>query len=276
MQHRHLSPITPAADHPAAMPWTTVRLDAGTGVCGVLGQGSPLVFVPGGGSTPLTYRHALERLARRFRVYAPLIPGFAGVAGRPLDRRTLRDCSAWLGRFLDAADLGPVTLVGHSFGGAIAIQTADADPDRVARLVLVNSVGGGPWPEIRSAGSQLGDRKSLPLRMRATTVLPRHTATICNSVRDPRPIRPSAPVTSGGYLVPELNRIAGGDLPVSLLWSRGDRLVTRARLEALRGSLGRPPVFTVAGGHDWPITAPDYFGNAMRTVLDWLPTRGEQ
>jgi len=39
-------------------------------------------------------------------------------------------------RFIATVQVGqPVTLVGHSFGGGVAIQTAHDWPDRVARLI---------------------------------------------------------------------------------------------------------------------------------------------
>ncbi|MCW0193363.1 MAG: alpha/beta fold hydrolase [Rhodococcus sp.] len=50
-------------------------------------------------------------------------------------------------RFLDAAGVtGPVTVVGHSFGGGVATAVARDFPTRVSRLVLVNSVGGQERP----------------------------------------------------------------------------------------------------------------------------------
>lgn len=48
---------------------------------------------------------------------------------------------------LDADAAGPVTVVGHSFGGAIALQLAAARPDLVGALVLLDPAVGlnGAW-----------------------------------------------------------------------------------------------------------------------------------
>jgi pimeloyl-ACP methyl ester carboxylesterase len=144
MQYQpRLSTASPTRWSRAGMEWRTIRVDNRAEIIGVLGRGSPLVFLHGWGLTPRIYRHALARLARNFRVYAPVIPGFVGVPDRPPDERTLGDYSTWLRQILGAAGIGPVTLVGHSLGGAIAIRAAHDLPDRVSRLVLVNSVGGG-------------------------------------------------------------------------------------------------------------------------------------
>ncbi|MCK8672033.1 alpha/beta fold hydrolase [Rhodococcus sp. HM1] len=237
-----------------------------------------MVFLPGWGLTPWVYRRAPAQLARSCRVYAPAVPGLTAAPVRPLDRKTLAACSTWLGRFLDAVGLWSVTLLAHSFGGALAIQTAHDLPDRVARLVLVNSVGGGAWPDLGGAVPPLGDG---PVRGRGTTLEEAQSLRILASATPSRPTGNDGgvPETVGltdrvppdRDLTAELTRLAQRHLPVSLVWSRGDRLIPRASIETLRSVLGRPRMFTVSGGHGWPITAPEYFGNAMRTVLNGFP-----
>src|SRR5512132_1714089 len=63
-----------------------------------------------------------------------------GLESRDADRRGihLRD---HIGAVVEAVDQvqGPVVLVGHSGGGAIAHAVADARPDRIARVVYVDS-----------------------------------------------------------------------------------------------------------------------------------------
>ena len=46
-----------------------------------------------------------------------------------------------LGQLLAALDLRDVTLVGWSYGGAVALRAAALDPERIGRLVLVGSMG---------------------------------------------------------------------------------------------------------------------------------------
>jgi pimeloyl-ACP methyl ester carboxylesterase len=61
------------------------------------------------------------------------LPGRGSTGGPPCD--SVQALARWLAESLDA----PATLVGHSLGGAVALQTALDWPDRVARLVLVSS-----------------------------------------------------------------------------------------------------------------------------------------
>lgn len=71
------------------------------------------------------------------RVHALTLPG---MKSRDADRRgiTLRDHVDAVIAAVDAIG-GPVVLVGHSGGGAIAWAVADARPDAVARVVFVDS-----------------------------------------------------------------------------------------------------------------------------------------
>ncbi|MFE7421041.1 alpha/beta fold hydrolase [Rhodococcus sp. NPDC057529] len=264
--------------------WRTVRVNDRMAVYGVAGSGPPVVFIHGWELAPHVYRHALAQLARNnVRVFAPAVPGFAGASDRPFEERTLDSYVAWLGRFLEAVGIGPVILVGHSFGGAIAIQAAHDLPDRVSRLVLVNSIGGDARPGPGKSALSIHERplwywgaaalgEALSRNMFSHASATSTHAISPTALRDPGAVWRTAHIARTANLTAELNRIADRGLPVSLLWGRADRLIPRASFESLRESLRTPPVFTVAGGHGWLINDPKYFGNAMRTVLNWVPT----
>lgn len=73
----------------------------------------------------------------------------------------LRDHVDAVVREVDGAD-GPVVLVGHSGGGAIAHAVADARPDRIARVVYVDSVPVGDGQCINDSLPADGDEIPLP------------------------------------------------------------------------------------------------------------------
>ena len=108
------------------------------------GSGDPVVFIHGSGPGVTAYanwRLSLPLLADRFHCYAPDMVGF-GFTDRPAD--ISYGLQAWVDQilaFLDALGLQKVSLVGNSFGGAIALRFAVDHPDRVDRLVLMGSVG---------------------------------------------------------------------------------------------------------------------------------------
>lgn len=109
-----------------------------------LGDGPPVLLVHGSGpgvSAWANWRTVLPVLARRHRVVAPDVLGF-GYTQRPPDVAYGPD--VWLDHllgFLDALDLPKVSVVGNSFGGALALRLAAKAPERVDRLVLMGSVG---------------------------------------------------------------------------------------------------------------------------------------
>jgi pimeloyl-ACP methyl ester carboxylesterase len=70
-------------------------------------------------------------------VLAPDLPGHGLSKGAPLT--SVADMAAWVERLLDAAGLPAAALVGHSMGGAIALETAAHAPGRVTALALVGT-----------------------------------------------------------------------------------------------------------------------------------------
>ena len=108
------------------------------------GAGPPIVLIHGSGpgvSAYANWRLTLSALAPNFRMLAPDMVGF-GFTERPADvEYGLRTWVDQLVAFLDALDLDRVSLVGNSFGGALALRVAVEHPERVDRLALVGSVG---------------------------------------------------------------------------------------------------------------------------------------
>ena len=103
------------------------------------GNGRPLVFLHGAGW--LTEDNPfLTALARRWRVFAPLLPGYGDCEGA----EGLRDMlGITLHTFDVVAALGldrPI-LVGHSMGGMIAAEMAAVAPREVERLGLIAPAG---------------------------------------------------------------------------------------------------------------------------------------
>lgn len=247
----------------------------------VVAQGPPIVFLHGWGLTPRVYGRSLSTLVRQgHRVVTPTLPGFGGTPDHPPHARSFAGYAAWLGRFLDSAGIDePVTLVGHSFGGGVAIQTAHDLPERVARVVLVNSVGGGAWSAGGQAIRHIGERplwdwgasalgEALSIRSIAHTAASLVNGFIPNTVRDPGAVWRTAHLARRADLRTELRTIANRGLPVTLLWGRGDRTIPVASLESLKTALRNPPVLTVAGGHGWLIHNPTAFADAIGRALD--------
>jgi pimeloyl-ACP methyl ester carboxylesterase len=103
------------------------------------GEGDPLLFLHGGerASTSLPF---IQALAKTFRVYAPVHPGF-GESERTASFDSVGDLVYHYLDVLDVLGLERVHVVGHSFGGWIAAELAVGHQHRIERLVLVNAMG---------------------------------------------------------------------------------------------------------------------------------------
>ncbi|HVL90948.1 MAG TPA: alpha/beta hydrolase [Actinomycetota bacterium] len=101
------------------------------------GNGAPLVLLHGFPQTGEAWKQVADKLSGRNRVFVPDLPGFgrsdAAVAS---DMQTV---SRTLVRALAAAGAEKFALVGHDWGGSIALRIALDHPQAVEKLVVVNA-----------------------------------------------------------------------------------------------------------------------------------------
>lgn len=160
----HADPSPPWLDR-AAYPFRSRRWDLPSGDrLHYLdeGAGEPIVFVHGTPTWSFEWRHLVRGLSPERRCLAPDHLGF-GLSDRPADAGYAPEDHAERFRaWADALDLAGVTLVVHDFGGPIALPWALGSPDRVRRLIVLDS---WMWPldddpglrrKARLAGSGLG------------------------------------------------------------------------------------------------------------------------
>lgn len=103
------------------------------------GQGEILLFVHGTPSWSFDYRNVILALRDRYRCVAIDHIGF-GLSEKPKDYDySTRNHSQTLETFILENDLKDLTLVVHDFGGPIALNVAIRHPERVKRLVIMNS-----------------------------------------------------------------------------------------------------------------------------------------
>lgn len=106
-------------------------------------RGSVVLLVHGLGGFIENWQPSFTALAAQHRVYALDLPGH-GLTDKPSSASYgVPELAAFVKEFITTLGLGQVNLVGHSLGGAIAIQLALQHPDVVTRLVIVDSVGLG-------------------------------------------------------------------------------------------------------------------------------------
>lgn len=110
------------------------------------GNGKPLVLIHGIFSSSFVWRKNIDELSKHFDVIAVDLRGY-GYSDKPADGRYGReDFRQFVLDFMDAIKVDRAILVGHSWGGGIALDLALQHPDRVEKLILIDSIGYPPEP----------------------------------------------------------------------------------------------------------------------------------
>lgn len=126
------------------------------------GQGKPMVLLHGGITAFEGFGTNIDALAKSRQVIAVHLQGHGNTADidRPYRFEALADDVAALVAYLK---LGKIDLVGYSFGGGVALQTAIRHPEVVDHLVVISSVMAqtGFYPEGLAAFAQMS--KNAPM-----------------------------------------------------------------------------------------------------------------
>jgi pimeloyl-ACP methyl ester carboxylesterase len=249
------------------------------------GDGPPVVLLHGPGEFAASWMRVIPELVRAHRVITPDLPGHgaSGLAGEPLDAARV---IAWLGELVERTCPSPPTLVGHLLGGAIAARFAIDHPDRLSRLVLVDTYGlGRYWPTPRYALAMLafsarpteGTQERLfrqctfdldGLRDRLGERGQLLEAYALDRARNPTmnaALKHLMPQLGLRAIPPaELARIA---VPTTLIWGRHDRQVRLGLAEAASARYGWPLHVIEQAADDPAVEQPEAFLQAVRGAL---------
>jgi pimeloyl-ACP methyl ester carboxylesterase len=271
-------PAGPLPD-PGPIVWKRAYVDDRPAAYGVIGRGLPVLFLHGWALGHHSYRRVVARIAAQgCEVYAPALPGSSGTADLPSGEVTLAGYATWARRFLAAVHMDEqVVVMGHSFGGGVAIRLAHDYPEVVRSLVLVNSIGGSAWKR----GKRLASLAERPLwdwglhlqsdmwpLNQATRVLPVVLEdAVPNLMRHPRSMWRMAQLARSADLRPELEELKRRGLPVTIIWAKRDGVLPRESFDALcvaAGAEGR----VVDGSHSWLLADPDRFSEVITNDVE--------
>lgn len=121
-----------------------------------VGDGRPLLFIHGLGSSTRDWERQIDHFAASYRVVTVDLRGH-GQSGKPDGRYTIGMFSEDVAELIGVLDLAPVSVVGISLGGMVAFQLAADHPDLIDRLVVVNALPDNDL--LKSARGQILIRK---------------------------------------------------------------------------------------------------------------------
>ncbi|OMP31660.1 alpha/beta fold hydrolase [Mangrovimonas sp. DI 80] len=117
----------------------------------VAGEGNALLLLHGLGSTKQDWDAQVPVFSKEFKVITVDLRGH-GETSKPEEGYGVDFMTEDIRQFLEQLNIGKVTIVGFSMGGAVAFQFASQFPEMVDKLVIVNS-----GPDFNAMGD-IGDQ----------------------------------------------------------------------------------------------------------------------
>ena len=245
-----------------------------------VGDGPPVLLVHGSAADSRIWRPQLDALADELTVIAWDQPG-SGQSSDPPAGFGLADYAACLADLVAHVGLGPAHVVGHSWGGTLALELYRVAPGQVGSLVLVDAYAGWkgslPAADVRArvehtrallatAGSSSAENVVLPGVFAGGTP-PAYADLVASLAADVRP----------GPMADQLVVMAEADLrdllptiavPTLLLWGELDVRSPMFVAHQMRDAIPGAWLQTYAGaGHTLNLERPEAFNDAVRAFV---------
>lgn len=254
------------------------------------GVGEPIVFVHGTPSWSFEFRHLIRHLRQQYRCIAIDHIGF-GLSDKPriYDYSTQNHCST-LERFLLAKELRNIALVLHDFGGPIGLHFAIAYPEKVKRLILLNT---WLWSHEQDPGfarqRKLLNSPLLPFLYRYCNFSPKYLFPRSFGNKKPnsdvlrhytrpfsRPSERNGTLSFARSVLKDQDwfeslweaRSRFTDKPTLLIWGMKDPFVTQQHLQKFQDNLIEVKTFTLDEAGHYPHEEEP--GAVTQIVADWL------
>jgi pimeloyl-ACP methyl ester carboxylesterase len=233
------------------------------------GLGDPVLFLHGNVASARWWLPTIVRLPVGLRAVALDMRGY-GLSDKPGTGYTVAQRAADLQAFVTALELERFHLVGHSLGGAVALQFALEDSAPIRSLTLLDPapIEGLTTPPEKYAAIPhiLANRESFAKVLRPVAPAGPFDDTWERLVDDGFLTDPSAWVGSARTLEHwNIEQEAAGlKVPTQLIWGADDSVVGRSSAErAARAILGCKLVILEGVGHSPNVERPDQFARLL-------------
>lgn len=237
----------------------------------VWGEGRPVVLLHGWGTSAESLGAVAKVLEDRFRVYALDLPGF-GWTPSPATAWGTWEYASYVASFMDRVSIPVASVVGHSFGGRIALALAARWPDRVRDLVLVAGAGirpkRGPLYRMKVGAAKLVKRLfSLPMwgRLGERVVAELYRRIGSRDYRNAGPLRATLVKVVGEDLRSILSSVRA---PTLIIWGDRDQEVPFSSMQIMARGIAGSRLEVLEGAGHFPFAdRPDRFGRLVREFL---------
>jgi haloalkane dehalogenase len=254
------------------------------------GAGPPLLMLHGNPTWSFLYRDLIKGLRDRFRCIAVDYPGFGLSRAAPAYGYTPAEHAKVVERLILDLDLGEVTMMVQDWGGPIGFGLCVRRPERVARLVVLNTGIGArapndAWLRFQAFMRRVGTSVDAGSLVRQTLVQP-VTDEVIAAYDAPFPVPesrvgivqfPELVATSSGHpsapaMLDVRNRLGSFEQPALVLFSDSDPIFSRRAAEVMAELLPNaaldPPV--EGAGHFLQEDRGEIVG---RRIAEWVASR---
>ncbi len=208
-----------------------------------------------------------------WRVINPSLPGFGGSDPLEWQDVSLESLASQVLAIVHKVGAGPVLLLGHSMGCAVAVQFAHDHPRRTLGVIYRDGVSTPAWrnrrgiiptllspllpdvaPMVDMLAAVVSDLPDLAMGRMYSTV----RAVLPDMRQNIRAVAQTLPI--GSMLMDvdqrsQLRRLVAQQIPILPEWGCFDR-VTPGHTALEFASVARAPVLWVPGGHSWMLARP--------------------
>jgi len=277
------APIAPA---PMARNKGRIRTFAGDIAYLRKGQGPPLLLLHGIPTSSYLWRDVIDPLSVTFDVLAPDLLGY-GDSDKRLDADlSIAAQARYMVAVMESLGIHQAAVVGHDIGGGVAQLMAVDEPDRVARLILIDSIADNNWPvpDIARLKEPAWDQILVDRDLRpgfrkgledGTTREGVVTDELVNEIARPfsdqgsrRAYLRAARALNNRDLTSRSRHIEEITTPTLILWGANDRFLEPRWAQTLKNKLPDATVEIVdPGGHFLPLDRPDAVSSAILRFL---------
>ncbi len=224
----------------------------------ILGKGAPLLFLHGGGLNALSYKKSIDLLSKKYQVIAPDIPCF-GKSTVPRDLWDFEDFADFFSQFIDSLGVDEIVVVGHSFGGGVALALASKNK-KISKIILADTAGVAP---------NYSPLKLIFLLVRKTFLgflIYKNKTISLLMVRDF-----FRGIFKNFFAIKRIWKIFIKSIykeyhffgkitqPTFIVWGNSDEIFPKENAQRINQLVKDSKIEYVSGNHDWPLLMPDSF-----------------